>query len=405
MTDKKERKRPLEGVRVIDMSRLAPGPYCTMLLADLGAEVIVVGGGRAGLPVSSFSRGKHFIALDLKAEEGRKALQRLAATADVFVEGFRPGVAQRLGAGYAELSALNARLIYCSLTGYGQEGPLAQEAGHDLNYLALTGILGSIGPTNGPPTVPLNLIADFAGGSLVATIGILAALIERGASGRGQHIDAAMIDGCLSLMAMHSPVWGSTVMQARGRGWLSGAAPYYRCYVCRDGLYVSVGSLEPQFFRELWQELSTDTVPDQMDMGHWQEIERTFTEAFLTKDRDEWAQQFQGRDVCVFPVLSPYEAWQHPHIKQRHPLASAEVPPLMPRFGGTPLGIAPIDTTDKSAEILGSLGLSEAALERASPIVERERLNDALSGWPPPLKFQDIAKQKTSISGNKNAPQ
>lgn len=380
------RRRPLEGVRVIDMSRLAPGPYCTMMLADLGAEVIVVGGGRAGLPVSSFSRGKHFIALDLKAPEGRSALQRLATTADVFVEGFRPGVAARLGAGYDEFAALNPRLVYCSLTGYGQDGPLAQEAGHDLNYLALTGVLGSIGPTDGPPTVPLNLIADFAGGSLVATIGILAALFERQSSGRGQHVDAAMIDGCLSLMAMHSPMWGETVMPGRGRGWLSGAAPYYRCYACKDGGYVSVGSLEPQFFAEVWRVLVGGELPDQMDRAQWPAIERALAEAFLTRTRDEWGAHFAGRDACVFPVLSPSEAWAHAHIRQRHPDASAEVPPPVPRFSRTPLSVRPTDIADCSATVLAGAGLDADEIERASPGVERERLNRAGSGWPPPLR-------------------
>lgn len=385
MTESTTPHRPLEGVRVIDMSRLAPGPYCTMLLADLGAEVIVIGGGRAGLPVSSFSRGKHFIALDLKSEEGRSAMQRLVATADVFVEGFRPGVAERLGAGYKELEASNPRLVYCSLTGYGQKGLLAQEAGHDLNYLALTGVLGSIGPANGPPTVPLNLIADFAGGSFVATIGILAALFERVTSGRGQHIDAAMIDGCLSLMAMHSSVWGGVAMQGRGRGWLSGAAPYYRCYVCKDGLYISVGSLEPQFFAELWRDIASGDIPDQMDMTQWPHIEQIFAKAFECRTRDEWAAHFVGRDVCVFPVLSPSEAWQHPHIQTRHPNASADVPPTLPGFSRTPLDIPPTDTSDRSVEILTAVGLSEAEIERASPMQERERLTDSRGGWPPPL--------------------
>lgn len=385
MTAAQKSSRPLEGIRVIDMSRLAPGPYCTMLLADLGAEVIVIGGGRAGLPVSSFSRGKHFVALDLKSEDGRRAMQRLVATADVFVEGFRPGVAGRLGAGYEELSALNSRLIYCSLTGYGQSGPLSQEAGHDLNYIALTGVLGSVGPVDGPPTIPLNLIADFAGGSFVATIGILAALFERVKSGSGQHIDAAMMDGCLSLMAMHSSVWGADVMPGRGRGWLTGAAPYYRCYKCKDGLYVSVGSLEPQFFAEVWRDIGNGDLPDQMDKSQWPRIEQAFSTAFESRTRDEWASHFVGRDACVFPVLSPAEAWQHPHIRARHPNASAQEPPTIPAFSRTPLDIPPTDTSDRSIEILTAAGLSEAEIERASPARERARTTDQSGGWPPPF--------------------
>lgn len=377
--------KPLQGVRVVDLSRLAPGPYCTMMLADLGAEVIVVGGGRAGLPVSSFSRGKHFIALDLKAQQGTQALLSLVKTADVVVEGFRPGVAARLGFDYATLSTINPGLVYCSLTGYGQEGPLAQEAGHDLNYLALTGVLGAIGPADGPPTVPLNLIADFAGGSLVAVIGILAALFERTRSGQGQHIDAAMIDGCLSLMAMHSPVWGGAVMPGRGRGWLSGAAPYYRCYATRDGGYLSVGALEPQFFAELWACVADGPVPDQMDMACWTEIERVFSEAFASRSRDEWTRLLAGKDVCVFPVLDPGEAWRHPHVRGRHPQAGPEQPPPVPRFGRTPLEIVSTDTSDRSVQVLRSLGLTDEQIAEASPERERMRGQSARDAWPPPL--------------------
>lgn len=381
-----QRPGPLTGVRVLDLSRLAPGPYCTMLLADMGAEVIAVGGGRAGLPVASFARGKQFIALDLKAAAGRDALQRLADTCDVLVESFRPGVAARLGAGYDELAARNPRLVYCSLTGYGQQGPLAQEAGHDLNYLALTGVLGSMGPAGQPPTVPLNLIADFAGGSLFATLGILGALYERQRHGRGRYIDAAMIDGCLSLMAMHSPVWGSTAMPAAGAGWLSGAAPYYRCYACADGRHVSVGALEPQFFAELWSEFAEGAPPDQMDGTQWPLIEQTLAHGFASQPRDAWTARFAGRDACVFPVLSPQEAWQHPHVAQRHPDASAGVPPTVPRFGDGTLPVPPTDTADHTEAVLSALGLDAATIAAASPLHERQRRDDPRGTWPPPIR-------------------
>lgn len=377
-------RRPLAGIRIIDMSRLAPGPYCTMLLADLGAEVIAVGGGRAGLPVSSFSRGKHFIALDLKSDDGKRALQCLTDSADVFVESFRPGVAARLGAGYAELAARNPGLIYCSLTGYGQSGPLAQAAGHDLNYLALTGILGAIGPADRPPTAPLNLLADFAGGSLFATIGILAALHERSVSGHGQHIDAAMIDGCLSLMAMHYSVWNTPVMPSRGTGWLTGSAPYYRCYPCRDGRYVSVGALESQFFAALWADIGSGPLPDQMDMAQWPHIEQSFAAAFLTRDRDEWGARYTGQDVCVLPVLDPAEVWQHPHIRQRFPAAAATHIPAAPAFSRTPIAPCATDYSDRTADILAAAGLGRDEIERASPAAERQRMSG--DGWPPALK-------------------
>jgi alpha-methylacyl-CoA racemase len=334
--------------------------------------------------VSSFSRGKHFISLDLKAEEGKRALQSLTDTADVFVESFRPGVATRLGAGYEELAGRNPRLIYCSLTGYGQSGPLSQEAGHDLNYLALTGILGAIGPADRPPTAPLNLLADFAGGSLFATIGILAALHERNLSGKGQHIDAAMIDGCMSLMAMHYSVWGSNVMPERGTGWLAGSAPYYRCYLCSDGRYISVGSLEPQFFAALWADIGDGPLPDQMDMACWGHIEKTFASAFAASPRDEWATRYAGKDVCVFPVLDPSEVWQHPHIKQRFPGASAHNIPAAPAFSRTPISPCATDYCDKTDEILAAAGLSATEIQRASPATERQRMN--AGGWPVVLK-------------------
>lgn len=270
-----------------------------MLLCDLGAEVIVAGGGRAGPPVSTFARGKTFITLDLKSPEGQAALQLLVRTADVLIEGFRPGVADRLGAGYAAMSAINPRLIYCSLTGYGQSGPRAQDAGHDINYLAYTGVLGSMGPTDGPPALPLNAIADMAGGGMVAVIGILAALHERSRTGQGQHIDAAMVDGCLSLIAMHFPVWGTEAMPGRGDGLIAGNAPFYRCYTCADGGHVAVGSLEPQFFRALWTTLALGDLPDHMDRRTWPDIEARLYAAFRSQTRAHWTALFEGQQACV----------------------------------------------------------------------------------------------------------
>ncbi|AFP40348.1 L-carnitine dehydratase/bile acid-inducible protein F [Mycolicibacterium smegmatis MC2 155] len=240
---------PLSKVRVVDMSRLSPGPYGSMLLADLGADVVVVGGGRSGLPVPAFGRGKEYVTLDLKNEDGRRALQALVQGADVFLEGFRPGVADRLGVGYRALSEVNPKLVYCSVTGYGQTGTLAQRAGHDINYLAVSGALGAFGPHDGPPIPPLNTLADFAGGGMLAAFGILAALFERERSGRGQYIDAAMIDGVMSLMAMPFADWGNRTLPGRGDGVLAGNMPAYRCYECADGRYVAVGALEDAFLR------------------------------------------------------------------------------------------------------------------------------------------------------------
>ena len=310
-------KRPLEGIRIIDLTRLAPGPYGTMLLADLGAEVIVVGGGRAGPPVSSFARGKRFITLDLKTADGQLALARLADSADVLLEGFRPGIADRLGAGYEALSANNPRLVYCSLTGYGQTGPRSQEAGHDINYLGYSGVLGAMGPVGAPPVIPLNAIADMAGGGMLAVIGILAALQERERTGLGQHVDVAMVDGCMSLIAMHFPVWQTEAMPARGDGLLAGNAPFYRCYECADGGHMAVGSLEPQFFRALWATLELGEAPDHMDRRTWPEIERLLDRVFRSESRAHWTARFDGVEACVTAVLLPHEVWDDRQIRTR----------------------------------------------------------------------------------------
>ncbi|WP_398464833.1 CaiB/BaiF CoA transferase family protein [Tardiphaga sp.] len=375
-------QRPLSGIRVVDLTRLAPGPYGTMLLCDLGAEVIVAGGGRAGPPVSTFARGKTFITLDLKSSEGRDALQRLVSTADVLIEGFRPGVADRLGADYAAMSAINPRLIYCSLTGYGQSGPRAQDAGHDINYLAYTGVLGSMGPTDGPPALPLNVIADMAGGGMVAAIGILAALHERSRTGLGQHIDAAMVDGCLSLIAMHFAVWGTEAMPGRGDGLIAGNAPFYRCYTCADGGHVAVGSLEPQFFQALWTTLELGDLPDHMDRRTWPDIEARLDAAFRSQTREHWTAVFEGKQACVTPVLTPHEVWQEPQIQTRIDPASGEFSvPAIPRFSRTPVAAGPTDMRDQSVEVLSSLGLDDDLIAKASPAHERGQTIGL--GWPP----------------------
>lgn len=373
---------PLAGIRVIDLSRLAPGPYCTMLLADLGAEVIVVGGGRAGAAIPEFSRGKTHIALNLKTPEGVDALRKLVSSADVLVEGFRPGVAERIGAGYAQMSALNPRLVYCSLTGFGQDGPRAQEAGHDITYLALSGVLGGLGPVGAPPEAPLNLVADFAGGSLMAAFGILAAVIEARTTGHGQFVDAAMMDGAISLMAMHLPMWRTPMWPERGQGLLGGGAPFYRTYACSDGRYVAVGALEPAFFAELWQKLNLGDVPDHMNRSLWPELERTLTIRFASHPRDHWTQLFSGSDACVAPVLAPDEIWDDPHVKARHPEAGAHRPPVVPRLSRMAAGIPALDLSDRTAEILQGLGLSDEEAARASA---DSAARTGLS-WPPTLR-------------------
>lgn len=373
---------PLSGIRVIDLGRLAPAPYCTMLLADMGAQVVVVGGGAGSRPIAALARGKQFIDLDLKSSEGREAFYRLVGSADVLVEGYRPGVTKRLGIDYETLSRLNERLVYCSVTGYGQSGAQALEAGHDLNYLALSGALGAIGPQDDVPSFPLNLVADFAGGSLFAAMGIAMALYERTVSGRGQYIDAAMVDGCLSLMAMHFQDWGNPVLPARGDGLLAGSAPFYRCYRCADGRFIAVAALEQRFFQNLWSGLGyVEPVPNHMDRATWQTLRERFSRTFNERPRDAWAKTFEGLDACVSPVLDPAEAVSHPHNRERHPDLTRDNVPVAPALARTPGHARALDVTDRTVEVLSSLGY---ASENARDIAAAGRsAGVAALAWPP----------------------
>jgi alpha-methylacyl-CoA racemase len=242
-------------------------------------------------------------------------------------------------------------------------------------------VLGAIGPGDRRPFPPLNLIADFAGGSLIATVGILAALVEARASGKGQFIDAAMIDGALSLMAMHFPAWKTPAMPARGDGLLAGDKPFYRTYACADGKHVAVGALERAFFEALWRKLGLGEVPDHMSVSNWPEIERRLEAAFAARPRDEWAAEFAGSDACVTPVLEPDEVWSDPHIAARHPCAGPDNVPAAPRFSRTPAEVRPLDLIDRTAEVLGEIGLSEAEVEAAMPKAD---VAPSLS-WPPRL--------------------
>jgi alpha-methylacyl-CoA racemase len=370
----------LQGIRVIDLSRLAPGPFCSMMLADFGAEVIVVGGGRSGLPLSALCRGKRFISLDLKRDGGRAALHRLVSEADVLLEGFRPGVAERLGAGYAELSAVNPRLVYCSLTGYGQNGPLARSAGHDINYLALSGLLGAVGPVDEPPLPPLNLLADYGGGGMLAAFGIVSALLERERSGQGQHIDAAMVDGVIAMMVQHYEVWGQPTLPHRGRGLLGGEAPFYRCYECADGGYVAVGALEDAFFDALWHGLGLTDRPEHMSPTTWPHIEKVLSQKFLERTRDEWAEHFGRSDACVTPVLAPDEVHAHPQILARHGAVPPPEAPPVPLLSRTPGVAAPTEPADQSEAVLTELGLDAEQIAAALP--EGPRSVQGLT-WPP----------------------
>jgi len=368
---------PLTGTRIIDLSRLAPGPYASVLLADLGAEVIAVTGGRAGQVPAELSRGKRFVHLNLKEPASRVALHRLVATADVVMESFRPGVADRLGAGYDELSAVNPRLVYCSVTGYEPGGPDAHKAGHDINYLAVTGLLGAVGPADGAPLPPLNLVADMAGGGMLAAFGICAALVERERSGRGQRVDAAMTDGVLSMMEMWLNAWRTRLLPERGLGFTTGAAPFYRCYRCADGRYVAVGAVEDGFFRALWDGLGLPApYPGQrFDPATWPELARVIGARFAVAPRDEWTTRFAGVDACVSPVLDPAEV-----------LVAGGRPGPVPRFSRTPGVRSPDECpaegpADATAELLAEAGLSEQEL---LAVAEDARRDGAFGlKWPP----------------------
>jgi alpha-methylacyl-CoA racemase len=339
---------PLAGLRVVELGAIGPVPHAAMILADLGAEVVRIdrpsGGLRLGPPGAPDPtlRGRRQVAVDLKAADGRETVLRLVDRADVFLDGFRPGVTERLGIGPADCQRRNPRLVYARMTGWGQDGPLAQRAGHDINYISLTGVLHAIGRPDERPVPPLNLVGDFGGGSMLLLTGVLAALWEADRSGRGQVVDAAMIDGATLLAQL---VWGALShggwTDERGANLLDGAAPFYDTYVCADGRYVAVGAIEPQFYRALLDGLGlrADELPDQMDRACWPELKARFTHIFAGRPRDEWVKVFDGTDACVTPVLAFAEVSGHPQVAARGTVVRRDgvlqAAPA-PRFSRTP---------------------------------------------------------------------
>jgi len=336
---------PLDGVKVVELASLAPAPFGAMVLADLGAEVLQIRRGSPGeglsAPAGPLDRGKRTLALDLKNAADLAALLEIIQVADVFVEGFRPGVTERLGLGPDELLERNSRLIYARMTGWGQDGPLATSAGHDINYIALAGALEPIGRAGERPVPPLNLLGDFAGGGMLLALGVIAALYERARSGAGQVVDAAMVDGSALLTAfLHGMHANGLWNEIRGTNALDSGAPFYDTYECADGGHVAVGCVEPQFFAQLVDGLGIETeLPFHLDPRGWPEIREQIRAKFKERTRDEWAERFAGTDACVTPVLSPWEAHEHPHNRQRQVFVEVDglrQPAPAPRFSRTP---------------------------------------------------------------------
>ncbi|MBN9595766.1 MAG: CoA transferase [Afipia sp.] len=371
MTERSAATGPLRGVRVIEFAGIGPGPFASMLLSDMGADVVSIARpGQGKRDVRDFvNRGRRVIELDLKnPADIAKALDLIGA-ADVLIEGFRPQVMERLGLGPDVVLKRNPKLVYGRMTGWGQEGPLAQAAGHDINYIAITGALDSFRAANGETVSPLNLVGDYGGGALYLVVGVLAAVIEARASGKGQVVDAAMCDGVSSMLTMfHS-------MKATGR-WtdqprtnlLDGGAPFYRTYECKDGGFMAIGALEPQFYAELRQlaGLSEDCYDRQMDKAGWPNLHEKMTALFKTKTRDEWSALLEGSDACAAAVRGLFDAPNHPHLAARKTFVNVDghvQPAPAPRFSRTPSSIQgspavpPVDASD----ILSQWSKPEAA--------------------------------------------
>jgi alpha-methylacyl-CoA racemase len=363
---------PLSGIKVIEIAGIGPGPYGAMLLADLGADVIridrsgnVLGGDPATPPADLLARGRRSVGVDLKHPDGVATVLDLVAGADALIEGFRPGVMERLGLGPDVCLERNPKLVYGRMTGWGQEGPYAPTAGHDINYIALAGALEPLGRAGEQPTPPINLVGDFGGGGMLLAFGVCAALLEAGRSGQGQVIDAAMVDGAASLMTMtwsfrHMGIWNDE----RGTNMLDTGAHFYDTYETADAKWVSIGSIEPQFYAELLRltGLEGEQLPSQHDRRHWGELKERLAAIFKTKTRDEWCEIMEGTDVCFAPVLTMAEAPEHPHIAQRSTfteVAGLTQPAPAPRFSRTPGSIErpPPHAGQHTDEVLADFGI------------------------------------------------
>ncbi len=370
--------QPLDNIKIIEMAGLAPSPYCGMILADFGARVVVVDRLSTGqpeipnvMPKNPFDRGKRSIRTNLKTKEGVEIVKRMIRNSDVLIEPYRPGVMEKLGLGPGEALKINPGLIYARLTGWGQEGPYAPMAGHDINYIGLSGALSLFRRKGEKPLPPCNLLGDFAGGGMLCAMGILLALVERTRSGRGQVVDAAMLDGAANLSTLFYGLLANGLMTLDiGTNELDSGAPFYQTYETADGKYMAVGAIEGRFYAELLKGLQIDpsSLPAQHDREKWHETEARIGEAFRGKTRDEWEAIFEGKDACVSPILELNEVENHPHNRQRELIANiggVSQPEPAPRLSRTPGKVRepgrPRGT--ETREVLGEQGYSEDDIE------------------------------------------
>lgn len=364
----------LAGVRVIELAGLAPAPFCGMILADFGAKVIRVDRTKVGMSLDTQGRGKRSVAINLKKSEGVSLLRKLCVQSDVVLEPYRKGVMEKLGLGPQELLKENPRLIYARLTGYGQSGSYATAAGHDINYLAMSGLLSRLGRSGEKPYAPLNLIADFAGGGLTCALGIILALLERTKSGKGQIIDASMVEGAAYVGSF---AWKSRSIgmwdHPRGQNMLDSGAPFYDTYKTADGKYMAVGAIEPQFYGEMLKGLELDAgdLPPQMSMADWPELRRIFTQRFASKTQADWSRIFDGTDACVTPVLSFDQVSSHPHNQERASFmkdpSGEESPRPAPVLSRTPAEpcLAPDPVIgEHTVEVLNEYGFTSAEVDQ-----------------------------------------
>ncbi len=377
---------PLAGISIVELAGIGPAPMCAMLLADLGATVLRIDRpdppelGSARVPrFNLLLRGRPVLALDMKTAAGRDLVLWLIEQADALVEGFRPGVTERLGVGPEDCWARNPRLVYGRMTGWGQQGPLAHAAGHDLNYIALTGALDAIGRKDGPPVPPLNLVGDFGGGALYLAVGILAALLEAKASGKGQVVDAAIVDGTAHLMTtFHGILASGNWVQKRGSNVLDSGAPYYDVYECADGLWLSVAPIESRFHAQLLDKLGiAEGHPPQQDRSRWPEARARLAAHFRTQPRQHWATLLEGTDCCIAPVLTMEEAMQHPHMQARQvyiEVDGVKQPAPAPRFSrsvpATPTPPKPAAPGNAAEALAGWLPEAEIAALRAAGTID-----------------------------------